>query len=95
MIEAQPIYNRDTSKNDTNMIQTWNVLLNLIQDSRFSHHQRREISKAMEAIEDDICIRFINVTDDHKKIEKLRASLVTGSNDKIISFYTISRVTTW
>ena len=48
----------------------------------------------MEAIEDDICIRFVNVTDDHKKIEKLRASLVTGSNNEIISFYTISRVTT-
>jgi len=45
-------------------------------DDRFSHHQRREISKAMEAIEDDICIRFVNVTNDHKKMEKLRASLV-------------------
>ena len=49
----------------------------------------------MEAIEDDICIRFVNVTDDHKKIEKLRASLVTGSNNKMIGFYAISRVTTW
>ena len=40
----------------------------------------------MEAIEDDICIRFVNVTDDHKKIEKLRASLVTGSNNDIIIY---------
>ena len=61
-----------------------NNLLNSNQDSRFSYHQRREISKAMEAIEDDICIRFVNVTDDHKKIEKLRASLVKGSNKEPI-----------
>merc|ERR1711915_880575 len=45
-------------------------------DERFSNHQRREISKAMDAIENDICISFINVTDDHKMIQKLRESLV-------------------
>ena len=41
----------------------------------------------MEAIEDDICIRFVNVTNDHKKMEKLRASLVMGLNNDIILIY--------
>ena len=62
-------------------------MLNSNKDDRFSHHQRREISKAMEAIEDDICIRFVNVTNDHKKMEKLRASLVMGLNNDIILIY--------
>ena len=56
-------------------------MLNSNKDDRYSYNQRREISKAMEAIEDDTCIRFVNVTNDHKKIEKLRASLVIGSNN--------------
>ena len=57
-------------------------MLNSNKDDRYSYNQRREISKAMEAIEDDTCIRFVNVTNDHKKIEKLRASLVIGSNNE-------------